>query len=444
MCKSGNTTVDVIKQDAIVDSATINKTITRETLMDLSDPVFREALFKAHGGRCFHTQTDIKIENMDIDHLHARAKGGTDRLDNLVPSFFKVNRDKNSNYDKQIVERMIDFNYLVYLPKVIRYLENTTNSLRSRKPLSPELLQACNNIEILVTDNPSKLYTENELKKVLGEQSFMFNKIKRHLMNNKILKRTRYKKTNKYCHISRESNKDELYNAIVEFIRNEYIYDGPISPIRSHLCDLGISGCSTINEEDIDFLVSRGELIRTDNNWLTVKDKRALPSGIVYNNKRYEIHWTVVEYYKQSSEVKILDKVQIALSSFSRLSNAIKQQELFLEKVGYSYDESDRLRLFQELPEVESLYIEMKADRMYFDRGLYHGVVIIGKQKNIFEIGDIKVKALNIFELLYEMDKVVETLKRTNDEINRLREAYYAESETVRKLEEQIRFLKEA
>lgn len=57
----------------------------------------RETRAKVHakcGGRCAYCGTEITVEAMQIDHIHPRSFGGTNAIENLLPSCRHCNNYK--------------------------------------------------------------------------------------------------------------------------------------------------------------------------------------------------------------------------------------------------------------------------------------------------------------------------------------------------------------
>ena len=94
----------------------------------------RELLFYQFGGRCFYCGQKIQIENMHIDHMIPKSKGGSNG-DNLVASCAECNlvkgdldveefRNKIENLlFKDVHGRMIQKYYHVRPRKIMFYFE---------------------------------------------------------------------------------------------------------------------------------------------------------------------------------------------------------------------------------------------------------------------------------------------------------------------------------
>jgi hypothetical protein len=88
----------------------------------ISNKNLRLAMFKAFDGRCFYTGRELTLDNMVIDHVVPKAKGGADRTDNYVLCDSRINSQKTDKYDEALVERMLFIVKTVFEPKVIHEL----------------------------------------------------------------------------------------------------------------------------------------------------------------------------------------------------------------------------------------------------------------------------------------------------------------------------------
>jgi HNH endonuclease len=84
----------------------------------LSDQKFRQAMWEAHKGYCFWTGQKLQsINDMHIDHIFPRAKGGLDILENLVCCAARVNLVKLDRTASRI-DRMIYHNQNCFVKNV--------------------------------------------------------------------------------------------------------------------------------------------------------------------------------------------------------------------------------------------------------------------------------------------------------------------------------------
>jgi len=54
----------------------------------------RQTIFLKYGGHCAYCGNLMKMKNMTVDHLKPKSKGGSNRIENLMPSCRKCNAAK--------------------------------------------------------------------------------------------------------------------------------------------------------------------------------------------------------------------------------------------------------------------------------------------------------------------------------------------------------------
>ena len=57
----------------------------------------RQAVYAKYDGHCAYCGKEITIKEMEVDHLHPQRNGGTDDMDNLMPSCHTCNHYKRAN-----------------------------------------------------------------------------------------------------------------------------------------------------------------------------------------------------------------------------------------------------------------------------------------------------------------------------------------------------------
>ena len=87
--------------------------------VSISDPIVRKAIYVAYNGQCFYTGRKITFEDMHIDHIIPKIKGGTDTLDNLVLSCATINLEKNAKTSPPFVAVVLEIIKLIFIPKVL-------------------------------------------------------------------------------------------------------------------------------------------------------------------------------------------------------------------------------------------------------------------------------------------------------------------------------------
>lgn len=89
----------------------------------ISDPLIREAIYLGYRGKCFYTGREVPKEMMEIDHLVPVSKGGPDSIDNYVLTCKETNRVKRDKIERSMIERMQYLVKIVFVPRVMRKLE---------------------------------------------------------------------------------------------------------------------------------------------------------------------------------------------------------------------------------------------------------------------------------------------------------------------------------
>lgn len=56
----------------------------------------REQVYAKYDGRCAYCGRKIEYKDMQVDHMHPKANGGTDDIDNLMPSCRTCNHYKRA------------------------------------------------------------------------------------------------------------------------------------------------------------------------------------------------------------------------------------------------------------------------------------------------------------------------------------------------------------
>lgn len=94
---------------------------------NIKDPKVRESVYKAFKGQCFFTGRPIKKEDMVIDHLVPKNKGGSDSFDNFVLTFRDLNLGKSDKYVSKL-ESMRWIVEKVYAPRAREIYESLSKS----------------------------------------------------------------------------------------------------------------------------------------------------------------------------------------------------------------------------------------------------------------------------------------------------------------------------
>lgn len=93
--------------------------ITKHTEIIIGDPVLRKALYSVHDGQCFYTGRYVAFEDMHIDHIVPRAKGGKNCIANYVLTCGTINRRKHAKHSDKFAAMAIELNQLLYVDTVV-------------------------------------------------------------------------------------------------------------------------------------------------------------------------------------------------------------------------------------------------------------------------------------------------------------------------------------
>jgi 5-methylcytosine-specific restriction endonuclease McrA len=66
----------------------------------------RQAVYSKYGGRCAYCGREIAYKDMQVDHMIPKANGGTDDMENLMPSCRTCNHYKRAErleYFRQMI-----------------------------------------------------------------------------------------------------------------------------------------------------------------------------------------------------------------------------------------------------------------------------------------------------------------------------------------------------
>ena len=119
--------------------------IDEKTELPVYDKKLRLSLYKVYNGRCFYTGRNLSIEDIHIDHILPRSKGGKDCIENYVLCCSDINILKNDTVDDFFVERVTLINKLLFCKKVVEEYNNLT--------INGQLLEGYININDYVKKN---------------------------------------------------------------------------------------------------------------------------------------------------------------------------------------------------------------------------------------------------------------------------------------------------
>lgn len=93
--------------------------ITSKTIIETKDEFLRKAMYEVFGGKCFYTGRDLKFEDIHIDHIKPKSKGGEDIIENYVLCSMSINKHKSGRYEYDFVKVVSEINKLVFVNSVV-------------------------------------------------------------------------------------------------------------------------------------------------------------------------------------------------------------------------------------------------------------------------------------------------------------------------------------
>ncbi|MDD2853663.1 MAG: HNH endonuclease domain-containing protein [Desulfuromonadaceae bacterium] len=106
--------------------------------ISISDPHVRKAIHRAYKGQCFFTGRPVSEEDMAIDHLIPKSKGGEDSFENFVLTFHDLNSGKSNKLDNEL-ERMRWAVRKIYAPRAQKIYEKISNKIQYQVKIDDEL-----------------------------------------------------------------------------------------------------------------------------------------------------------------------------------------------------------------------------------------------------------------------------------------------------------------
>jgi len=83
----------------------------------------RDSIYKAFNGKCFYTSQKVRKEDMVIDHILPKSKGGEDSVYNYVLTSKEVNSKKGAKLNLDGIEPVLYLVKTIYAPKVLRCIK---------------------------------------------------------------------------------------------------------------------------------------------------------------------------------------------------------------------------------------------------------------------------------------------------------------------------------
>lgn len=93
--------------------------INAQTELTIYDKKLRISLYKVYNGKCFYTGRNLSIEDIHVDHILPKSKGGRNCIENYVLCCADINVAKKDIVDDYFVERITLINNLLFCNKVV-------------------------------------------------------------------------------------------------------------------------------------------------------------------------------------------------------------------------------------------------------------------------------------------------------------------------------------
>jgi HNH endonuclease len=90
------------------------------TYIETTQKHLLRAIYEAHEGRCFYTGRFVFLDEVAIDHIYPKSKGGKNCIANYVLTSKYVNSKKMVSVDELLVERMQYINQVAYAPATLK------------------------------------------------------------------------------------------------------------------------------------------------------------------------------------------------------------------------------------------------------------------------------------------------------------------------------------
>ena len=104
-----------------------------------SNLAVRAAIYEAYKGECFYSGRKITIDEMVLDHVWPKSKGGPDNYYNYVPTVKRLNGSKLAKFSTDFVRRVYAFTHMVYCVKVTEHIVRNTKPIRKKAVVKPSL-----------------------------------------------------------------------------------------------------------------------------------------------------------------------------------------------------------------------------------------------------------------------------------------------------------------
>ncbi len=170
--------------------------LTKDSNIKISDKKLRIAIYNAFDGKCFYTGRSISFEEMHIDHINPKSKGGKDCISNYVLSCGYINLKKFDTVSYNLIKISKEVVNSFFVNKVIfhynelslnegifndyieinyflkKYLKDASHKERFRNYVRLHLKalkiykKYINGRKVITATKPSLFYNKIEIKKL--------------------------------------------------------------------------------------------------------------------------------------------------------------------------------------------------------------------------------------------------------------------------------------
>jgi hypothetical protein len=98
--------------------------MTKDDEIPATDKHLRQAVYIAFGETCFYTGRHVPFDEMHVDHVRPRDKGGRDCISNYVLSCQDINLRKGKRHSDRFEHVVLEVVTLLFADKVLRVLDD--------------------------------------------------------------------------------------------------------------------------------------------------------------------------------------------------------------------------------------------------------------------------------------------------------------------------------
>jgi len=103
--------------------------ITKDTEIQKTDGALRKAIYIVFDGKCFYTGRQVTFEEMHIDHIYPKIKGGKDCIANYVLCCPYMNFKKNDIIHDKLMQVSYQCVQAFFVEKVVALYNNITSNV---------------------------------------------------------------------------------------------------------------------------------------------------------------------------------------------------------------------------------------------------------------------------------------------------------------------------